>query len=683
MKHALPAALVAACTSAWAQTPGPAIPDAAAPQSVLITGNPLGSAELATPASVLSGDALVQRRGSSLGDTLSGLPGVSSSWFGPNANRPVIRGQDGDRIRLLSNAGASLDASGLSADHAVPIDPLVIERIEVLRGPAALLYGGSAVGGVVNAIDNRIPKAAIDGLGGALETRLGGAAAERAASALLETGGGGWAWHADAFARRTSDTRVPEFQRPQADGSRQASRRIVNSASQAEGGAVGAAKVWNQGFLGLSLDRFRNDYGSVAEDEVSIRMRRDRLALAGEWRGLAGPFSTLRAQASHTHYQHQEVTGDGVVGTTFNNQGGDVRLEVVHRALPLALGAMAGELEGTLGLQGETSRFSALGEEAFVPSTQTRQTAVFALERWRWRDGHISAGIRAEQVLVESTGDTDNQATTARFGPARQRRFAPRSAALGGVLQLSPTWQASANLSLTERAPTSYELFANGVHAATGTVEVGNPAQALERGRNLDLALAWRDGAAHARVSVFAHRFSNYIVLTSSGQPDQVQTDGSRLPVLAFIGVSARLRGLEIEASQPLLTGATRLTLDGKLDLVQGRNLATGDALPRLPPLRATLGLDLARAAFTARIELQNAQAQRRVPPGEPGTPGWTMVHLLASQRLTLGGQDALLFLRLANAGNRLAFNAATTATVRALAPLPGRNLSGGLRLSF
>ena len=681
MKHALPAALVAACTSAWAQTPGPAIPDAAAPQSVLITGNPLGSAELATPTSVLSGDALVQRRGSSLGDSLSGLPGVSSSWFGPNANRPVIRGQDGDRIRLLSNAGASLDASGLSADHAVPIDPLVIERIEVLRGPAALLYGGSAVGGVVNAIDNRIPKAAIDGPGGALETRLGGAAAERAVSTLVETGGSGWAWHADAFARRTSDTRVPEFQRPQADGSRQASRRIVNSASQAEGGAVGAAKVWNQGYLGLSLDRYRNDYGSVAEDEVSIRMRRDRLALAGEWRGLSGPFSTLRAQASHTRYQHQEVTGDGVVGTTFNNQGGDVRLEAVHRALPLALGPWAGELEGTLGLQGESSRFSALGDEAFVPGTRSRQAALFALERWRWRDGHLNAGLRAEQVAVDSAGDADGSG--ARFGAARQRRFAPHSAAVGAVLQLNPTWQASANLSLTERAPTSYELFANGVHAATGTVEIGNPAQTLERGRNLDLALAWRDGAAHARISVFAHRFSNYIVLASSGQPDQVQTDGSRLPVLAFIGVSARLQGLEIEASQPLLTGATRLTLDSRLDLVQGRNLATGDALPRLPPLRATLGLDLAREALTARFELQHAQAQDRVPGGEPSTPGWTMVNLYASQRLTLGGQDALLFLRLANAGNRLAYNAASTATVRALAPLPGRSLSGGLRLSF
>ncbi|WP_152543563.1 TonB-dependent receptor plug domain-containing protein, partial [Methylibium sp. T29] len=168
---------------ALAQTAPP--PDTTLPP-VVVTGNPLDSDGIATPNSVLAGPGLVLRRGSSLGETLSGLPGVSSSYFGPNANRPVIRGQDGDRIRVLNNAGATLDASALSFDHAVPIDPLVVERLEVLRGPAALLYGGSAVGGVVNAIDNRIPKAAIDGVGGALELRGGGAARERSAGALVE-----------------------------------------------------------------------------------------------------------------------------------------------------------------------------------------------------------------------------------------------------------------------------------------------------------------------------------------------------------------------------------------------------------------------------------------------------------------------------------------------------------------
>jgi iron complex outermembrane recepter protein len=177
--------------------------------SVIVTGNPLRSTAISAPSNVLSGDALVLRRGSTLGETLDGLPGLSSSYFGPNANRPMIRGQDGDRIRILSNSGVPLDASALSYDHAVPIDPLVIERIEVLRGPAALLYGGGAIGGVVNAIDNRIPKAAIDGTVGAAELRYGGPATERGAGAIVETGGKGLAFHADGFWRKTDDMKVP------------------------------------------------------------------------------------------------------------------------------------------------------------------------------------------------------------------------------------------------------------------------------------------------------------------------------------------------------------------------------------------------------------------------------------------------------------------------------------------
>jgi iron complex outermembrane recepter protein len=182
---------------------------ASAAPNVVVTGNPLRSTAIAAPTNVLGGDALVLRRGSTLGETLDGLPGLSSSYFGPNANRPMIRGQDGDRIRVLSNSGVPLDASALSYDHAVPIDPLVIERIEVLRGPAALLYGGGAMGGVVNAIDNRIPKAEIDGVMGAAELRYGGPATERGAGALVESGGKGSAMHADGFWRQTDDMKVP------------------------------------------------------------------------------------------------------------------------------------------------------------------------------------------------------------------------------------------------------------------------------------------------------------------------------------------------------------------------------------------------------------------------------------------------------------------------------------------
>ncbi len=670
MKTSIWAALLAVAAPAWAQQQLDA---------VVVTGNPLGKSELATPSSVLSGNGLVLRRGSSLGETLDGLPGVSGSYFGPNANRPVIRGQDGDRIRVLSNAGASLDVSSLSFDHAVPIDPLVIERIEVLRGPAALLYGGSAVGGVVNAIDNRIPKARIEGVSGALETRFGGAASERAASALVETGGSGFALHVDAFGRKTDDLRVPDFDRPLEDGSTERRTRIVNSASRSQGGALGGSLVWDRGYLGASVDTYRNDYGIVAEDDITIQMRRDRFAMAGEIRTPGGIITTLRGQAASTDYQHQEIEGDGAVGTTFKTRGSDARVEAVHRGLPIG----SGRIEGTVGAQFESSRFSALGEEAFVPSTHTRQAAAFLLERWTWGDGgHLSAGVRGEHVRVRSEGDAAGAGP--QFGAARERKFSPRSASLGAVLNVNAQWQLSSNWAYTERAPTSYELYANGVHAATSAYERGDPQQNLERGRNIDLALGWKAGANRVKVGVFESRFANYIALTKSGEPDFVDDTGASFPIFEFRGVQARLYGLEIEGSWRAIEGVRSIDLDAKLDAVRGINEDSGEALPRLAPRRATVGVNLIQGAWTARAEVHHASTQHRVPGTDVPTPGWTLVNLSASYALNLAGRgDALLFVKLQNAGNKLAYSANTIGTVRALAPLPGRGLTAGLRLSF
>ena len=669
MKPSIWAALLAVAAPAWAQQKL---------ETVVVTGNPLGSGEVSTPSSVLTGNGLVLRRASSLGETLDGLPGVSASYFGPNANRPVIRGQDGDRIRVLSNAGASLDASSLSFDHAVPIDPLVVERIEVLRGPAALLYGGSAVGGVVNAIDNRIPKARIDGVSGALETRFGGAVSERAVSALVETGGNGFALHADAFGRQTDDLRVPAFDRPLDNGSTERRTRVANSASRAHGGALGGSLVWDRGHLGASVDTYRNDYGIVAEDDITIHLRRDKFALAGELRMPDGFLTMLRGQAASTDYQHQEIEGDGSVGTTFKTRGIDARVEAVHQALAVG----AGRIEGTGGMQFESSRFSALGEEAFVPSTRTRQAAAFLLERWTWGErSHISAGVRAEQVRVRSEGDA--LGADPQFGPPRERKYSPRSASLGAVLNLSPQWQLSSNWSYTERAPTSYELYADGVHAATSAYERGDPQQEQERGRNLDLALAWKEGANSIKVGFFESRFANYIALTATGEPDFVDDAGDSFPIFAFRGVRARLHGLEVEGTWRAIEGARTIDLDAKLDIVRGSNKDSGEALPRLAPRRATVGVNLVQGAWTARAEVRHASAQDRVPATDVATSGWTLVNLSASYALNLAERDALLFVKLQNVGNKLAYSASTTGSVRALAPLPGRGLAVGLRLAF
>jgi iron complex outermembrane recepter protein len=668
------AASLVVCGHAWGQaTPA---------QTIVITGNPLNAKDVATPTSVLTGDALVLKRGSSLGETIDGLPGVSSTYFGPNANRPVIRGQDGDRIRVLSNASASVDASSLSFDHAVPIDPLVIERIEVLRGPAALLYGGNAVGGVVNAIDNRIPKARIDGVLGALETRLGGAASERAVSGLVEGGGGGLAWHADGFSRNTRDLRVPAFERPLDDGSSERRTRIVNSASRAKGGALGGSWVWDQGFVGASADTYRNDYGIVAEDDVGIRMKRDKLALAAELRSPQGPFTSVRAQVAHTRYQHEEVAGNGAVGTTFKSKGTDARVEATHVALPL----LGGRVEGAVGAQAESVDFSALGEEAFVPNTQTRHTAGFVVERFSWGDGaagtgHVSAGVRLEQVRVDSSGD--DSGADPRFGSAQQRRFTPRSASLGGLVELGAGWQLTSSISSTARAPTSYELYANGVHAATSAYERGDVSQQLERGRNVDVALVWRDGTHSLKLSAFNSRFANYIALDATGEPDFVDESGKAFPVFAFKGVQARLRGYELEGQWRVWNGASRLELDVKLDAVTGTNLSSGEALPRLAPRRASLGANFTQGGWGARVEVQRHAAQKEVPSTDTTTAGYTFINLSTSYALNVGGGKLLLFAKLNNIGNVLGFSASSVATVRALAPLPGRSATAGLRMTF
>jgi iron complex outermembrane recepter protein len=673
-QQAAPEPEPAAAAAAAATASAPASVSTLKP--VVVTGNPLRSSELAAPVSVLSGDELVLRRAGSLGETLNGLPGVSSSYFGPNANRPVIRGLDGDRVRVLSNAGASLDASSLSFDHAVPIDPLVVERIEVLRGPGALLYGGSAVGGVVNALDNRIPKERLNGVSGAAEVRFGGAESERGGAALVETGNGQLAIHADVFGRETSDLKVPRYTPLEGGVPLDATDRIRNSAARSGGGALGASLTFERGYLGLSADTYDSRYGVVAEPDVVIRMKRDHFGVAGELRDTDGEIRSLRLQLNKTNYQHAEVAGTGAVGTTFKTTGTEARVELEHAPL--------GPLRGLVGVQAEDFDFSALGAEAFVPSTRTRRQALFLTEETAWPLGTLSAGLRVERAQVGSEGDADP--AEPKFGAAAQRRFSLRSASLANVYKLSPVWSVSGTLSASERAPTSFELFANGLHAATAAIERGDRALQTERGTNLDLALEWKHGADHLRMGLFTARFSRFIALESTGVSIALtDKDGnvSTFPEYAFKSVPARLHGVEIDGRERLLEGPLTLDLSGKLDLTRATNGGTGEALPRVAPMRLALGLDAGFGPWTARVELEHASRQNRVPANDTATASYSIVNLSLTRSFDLADSSALWFLKLGNLGNTLAYNASTINTVRGLAPLPGRALKTGLRVSF
>jgi iron complex outermembrane receptor protein len=654
-----------AAPAAAASAPSTTLP------AVVVTGNPLGSRDLAAPVSVLSGDELTLRRGSSLGDTLNGTPGVSSSWFGPNANRPVIRGLDGDRVRVLSNAGASLDASSLSFDHAVPIDPLIVERLEVLRGPGALLYGGSAIGGVVNALDNRIPREAIKGVSGAAEVRLGGAQSERGGAALVEAGNSQFAVHADAFGRKTSDLRVPDHT-PLEDGMPLASTdRVRNSASRTTGGALGASVFFDQGYIGLSADTYDGRYGVVVEPDVTIQMKRDHVGLAGELKFTDALIRSVRAQFNNTRYEHQEIEGTGEIGTTFKSSGNELRLEAQH--------APIGTLRGVVGAQIEDFDFSALGEEAFVPSTRTRKQALFALEELPWVGGTLTAGLRLERARVSSEGDADP--AEPKFGAADERRFSLRSASLSNAFKLTPEWTVSGSVSTSERAPTSFELFANGVHAATSAFERGDATLSSERGNNLDVALAWQSGVNELRIGAYTARFSRFISLEATG--NDVTVDGEDFPEYEFRSVRARLNGIEINGKQRLLDGPVTLDLSGKLDLTRGTHLDTGEPLPRIAPMRALIGLDTAYGAWGGRIEVDHAARQNRVSAGDVPTAGYTLVNLSLTRKFGFMDTDGLWFLQLTNVGNELAYNAASVQTIRDLSPLPGRALKTGVRVAF
>ena len=681
---ALPA-LAQTATQATPPTPAPTS-SATATATVVITGNPLGSAALAQPSSVLSGDALTLRRAGTLGETLSGQAGVAATDFGPQASRPVIRGLDGDRIRLLDNGGASADASNLSFDHAVAIDPLVVERIEVLRGPAALLYGGNATGGVVNTLDNRIPREALQGGGGRAELRLGGAARERAGAAVLEGGANGLNWHVDAAGRKSENLRTPRYT-PIADGQPQpATEQVVNSAGERRSAALGGSWADTNGYLGAAVDTYRNDYGVTIEPDVTIRMKRDRLQLGGERRGLAGPFSTLSVQASHTRYQHAEVEASGAVGTTFESRGGELRLQATQAAVALPLGTW----RGVAGLQAEQLDFSALGEEAFVPSTQTRSAALFTLQSLGLAGGTtLSAGVRIEKVRVHSDGDATD-AQDIRFGPAGQRDFSPTSLSFGVVSPIGGAgsgWRWSATLGSTQRAPAYYELYANGVHLATGVYERGDPAQPLEKSRHAELGLQWQQGAHSLRAAVYRTRFANFIALDASGLTIAMShQDGNTvaLPEFVFKGVPAQLQGLEIEGRSRLFDGPWTLDATGSVDLVRGNHRATGEPLPRIAPQRLLLGLEATLGAWRGGVQGRHTAQQNRVPATDITTPGATVVDLWASWQQSLGtAADALWYLKLNNLADVLAYNATAMRHARGLAPAAGRALQGGVRLSF
>ncbi len=691
---AVVAALASLCAaSAHAQSTPRA--DAALPP-VTITGNPLGATDLIAPTESYSGAALLLRSKSTLGETLDGTPGVSSSYFGPNASRPVIRGLDGDRVRILQNSGASIDASGLSNDHAVPSDPISMDRIEVLRGPGALMYGGSAVGGVVNVIDNRIPQERLfdakGGIAGKLNLEGGSGDASRSAAALLETGTDRFALHADAFNRRSGDVAVPVALACEKPGAPTVANAICNSSAQAQGGALGGSVFFGHSRLGASVSSYSSDYGTVAEDEVTIGMRSNRAALEWDVNQLPGWFQNVKVRASQSDYQHTEYEG-AETGTVFKNTGNDLRITARHAKL--------GAWEGVISLQSESVRFSADGAEAFAPHSRTVQNAVFALEELPLDWGRFSLGARLESVHVDSEGNPQ----VARFAPA-SRSFQPRSLALGALWNAAPGWQLTSNVAYSERAPKDYELFADGPHIATHAYEVGDAQAVLEQSTNMDIGAQWKHGAHAFKVSAFVNQFNNYlsqqatgvmrdtdgnggagvgVTDNGSGQSDESGGSADILPEYVYTQVPARFTGLEVSGKLRLLDAGQTVDLELHGDWVRAVNTTTGEWLPRIAPMRLGASLVWAQGPWSARLDARHTAAQTDGPASQLPTQAYNLLNAALSYRQQMGTTTALWFARLDNAGDVLAYSATSLLTQSApgKAPMPGRSLKLGLQLAF
>ncbi len=591
--------------------------------NVAVTGNPLGvgSDAMVLPVSILSGRELSLKRAATLGETLNTMPGVAASSFGPNASRPVIRGLDAERVRIMQNGVGILDASSLSFDHAVAIDPLVIEQIDVVRGPAALLYGSSAVGGVVNAIDHRIPTEPVNGIIGRSEASLGGPDNQRNAAAVVDVGNGQSAMHADAYQRQTDDLSLPGFavskRKNQVDGTPLTNHgKLINSNARSEGGALGASLTFDKGYVGSSYSGFNSNYGTVAEQAVRIDMKSQRWDIASEFRELNSVISRIKIRYAHTDYQHQEVE-NGAIGTTFKNKGSEGSVELGHAKL--------GDLDGVWGWQFQNSRFAALGEEAFVPAVQTKSHAVYLYEEMPLKALNVdqlklSLGGRLEHTALDASAWTKNPTIQA-------ANFTTYSYALGGLYAIDGHWSMASNLSHNERAPSYFELYADGAHLATGQYEVGNPNFKKECSNGVDAQIRWKDAKNSFSVGAYYTRFNRFLGLLDTGAINGPST----LPIAQFSAFAASFKGLEAEAKFNL---ADDWDLNLRGDYVRASNLDNNAALPRITPLRLGAGLNYQKNAFGARLNVTQAFKQNRTAENELPTAGYTDVSAMATYKL-------------------------------------------------
>jgi len=613
-----------------------------------------------TNVDVVARDQLDAAPAAGLGDVLAGLPGVRSSFFGPGASRPVIRGLSGPRVLVLTNGVGLIDASGLSPDHQVASDPQEAERIEVLRGPSALAYGGSAIGGVVNVIDGRIPDAYTAGLHGRALAGLTSVDDGREASGALKLGvGGHWMFTADGTRRRSDDYEVPvdplSTRKAIADGlpfPLKSGTRVPNTYVDLDAYGAGASYVGDGAWGGLAVKRTETEYGSAAEADVHIELKQTRVDARGGADIDLGPFDKVKVSGGWADYRHTEFEGPDP-GTTFTSKGYEARLELVQRD--------RGGWQGAVGFQGLHRNFDAIGEEALIPKTDIDEAGVFTLQRLDKEAWGLEGGLRLDHRKLDSL--------------AGQRDFTNVSASVGGFLRPAPGWFLGLSLSRTGRAPTEEELFADGPHPATGTFEVGDGGLDAEVSYSLDATVHYTAGPWSIDLHGFGVRYDGFIDQVAAGVDDA----DSGLPVFRFVQTDARFYGAEADASYRLWTDGDRsFRLEAAADYVHG---ATDLGPPaRIPPWSATGRAVFEAGWWTGRLELRHVAAQDRVAAGELPTDGYQMLDASLTFR-PLADRDLKLFIDGRNLGDVEAREHASF--LKDIAPLPGRSVRVGVGYNF
>ena len=641
---------------------------------------------IAVPYNIIDSDSLLKRGDGTLGSALEAQAGVHVDSFGAGASRPVIRGQGAPRTRMLSDGAAVLDASDISPDHAVTVDPLLARRIEVLRGPAALLYGGGAVGGVVNVIDDKVPSTMpADGLTGTLVSRLSSvssqvAGAGQVTAALADS----FAVHAEGSWRDAGDYRVPDW----------TWQRVPDSDARSTNSSLGMSWITPRGHVGAALSSRDDSYGlpghthdyehchahggslhcdAHGEDDhdhgpadgdegARVQLRSQRLDVRGEYADLATGIERLRFRASHTDYRHHELD-HGQIATTFRNRGHDARIEIEH--------APWGPVSGIVGMQQSQVWASVQGVEAFMPNVRTQSHALFAVEHLELgQPWHLELGARHEYQK-----HNPDEAVPAYSGTASSY-----SAAL--VWNPEPDWSWRLSAARSQRLAHAQELYARGIHLATNTHECGLMPAAVtcgdpiddrpirkETAQNIELGLRKDAGRVTMAASLFVNSIDDYVWTRTLDQYEDFR-------LIKYSQDDARFHGGELELGYAV---NDFLSVQLFADRVRAR-LRGGDDLPRIPAGRTGMRLQGGWGGWDGELELYRVHSQNRIASFEVPTAGYDMLNAQLAYQLPTH-RDANVFVAVQNLLDRQAWN--HTSFLAHTIPLPGRNINVGLRVQF